>query len=97
MSSHTQLSSALEENKQLHEKHQHSEKELLGQIAHLEAQLEEHKSSKDALQSKVEVLSADISQKSEVQNFVKELEEQLASVKVQVKEQVIELFIVVCL
>lgn len=83
-----QLSSALEENKQLQEMHESSEKKLQGVIAHLEEQLNEHASSKVALKSQVEVLTADISQKSELQNLVKELEEQLASAKAQFKQQV---------
>lgn len=82
-----QLSSALEENKQLREMYESSEKKLQGVIAHLEEQLNEHASSKDALKSQVEVLTADISQKSELQNLVKELEEQLASAKAQFKQQ----------
>lgn len=83
-----QLSSALEENKQLQEMYESSEKKLQGVIANLEEQLNEHASSKDALKSQVEVLTADISQKSELQNLVKELEEQLASAKAQYKQQV---------
>ncbi|CAH9104587.1 unnamed protein product [Cuscuta europaea] len=82
-----QLSAALEENKQLHEMFENSNKELHGVIAHLEEQLNEHASSKKTLKSQLESLTSDVSKNSEVQNLVKELEEQLTTAKAQIEQQ----------
>ncbi|VFQ92689.1 unnamed protein product [Cuscuta campestris] len=84
------LSSALEENKALLETYKDSDNELRGRIADLEEQLKDHKSSKDDLQSQIKILTADVSEKSELQNLVKELEEQLANSKAQVQEELKE-------
>ncbi|CAH9072934.1 unnamed protein product [Cuscuta epithymum] len=81
---HLQLSSALKENKELLQTYKDSENELVDRIADLKEQLYETKSSKEALQSRVEILTADISREFKLQTLVRELEEQLANTKTEV-------------
>lgn len=57
-------------------------------IVHLEEQLKEQKSNEDTLKAKLEVLNSEVGEKSELQNYLKAIEEQLATAEAQFKEEV---------
>lgn len=57
-------------------------------IIHLEEQLKEQKSNEDALNAKLEILNSEVGQKAELQNHLKEIEEQLATAEARYKEEV---------
>lgn len=81
----------MEENDKLSEAYQNSKKELQDVITGLQLQLEEHKSSEDALKTKIENLKDEVGQKSELQDRLKELKEQLAVSEAQANKQVLQL------
>lgn len=83
-----QISSVMEENNLLNETFQNSKKDLQTLIVQLEEQLKEQKSNEDALKAKLEVLNTEVVQKSELQNHLKELQEQLATAEAQLEEEV---------
>lgn len=60
-------------------------------ITVLQQQLEEQKSSEDALKSTIENLGDEAGQKSVLLDRVKDLEEQLAHAEARAKEQVLQL------
>lgn len=76
----------------LNETFQSSKKDLQAIIVQLEEQLKEQKSNEGALNAKVEALSSEVCQKDELQNRLKEIEEQLATAEARLKEEVIILF-----
>lgn len=78
----------MEENNLLNETFQNSKKDLQTLIVQLEEQLKEQKSNEDALKAKLEVLNTEVVQKSELQNHLKELQEQLATAEAQLEEEV---------
>lgn len=84
-----QISSIMEENTLISETYQSSKKDLEQMIVQLEEQLKEQKSIADALASKTEILSAEVAQKSELQNRLKDLEEELAAAECKFGEEVI--------
>ncbi|CAK9151471.1 unnamed protein product [Ilex paraguariensis] len=83
-----QISTVMEENNLLNETYKNATKELQTVILQLEGQLKEQKSSEDALKAELEILKAEIGEKSVLQNRLKELEEQLSIAKARVKEEV---------
>lgn len=78
----------MEENTLLNETFQSSKKDLQAMIVHLEEQLKEQKSNEDTLKAKLEVLNSEVGEKSELQNYLKAIEEQLATAEAQFKEEV---------
>ncbi|KAL0289325.1 UNVERIFIED_CONTAM: hypothetical protein Sangu_2618600 [Sesamum angustifolium] len=83
----SQISSVMEENNLLNETFQSSKKDLEAMIVHLEEQFKEQKSSEDALKTKLETLNSEVGQKAELQNRLKDLEEQLATAETKLKEE----------
>lgn len=83
----------MEENNLLNETFQSSKKDLQAIIVQLEEQLKEQKSNEDALKAKFESLSSEAGQKDELQNRLKEIEEQLATAEARLKEEVTILFL----
>ncbi|KAK4437434.1 hypothetical protein Salat_0077300 [Sesamum alatum] len=83
----SQMSSVMEENNLLNETFHSSKKDLQTIIENLEEQLKEQKSNEDALKAKLEILNAEVGQKDELQNHLKELEKQLATAEAQLKEE----------
>lgn len=57
-------------------------------IVHLEEQLKEQKSNEDGLKAKLEILNSEVGEKSELQNNLKAIEEQLATAEARLKEEV---------
>lgn len=89
-----QISSVMEENNLINETYQSSKKDLQAIIVQLEEQLKEQKSNEDALKAKLETFNSEVGQKAELQNRLKEIEEQLATAEARLKEEVIILKLV---
>ncbi|XP_022862561.1 LOW QUALITY PROTEIN: myosin-9-like [Olea europaea var. sylvestris] len=84
----SQISSVMEENNLLNETNQSSKKELQTIVVHLEEQLKEQN-------SRFETLNTEVGQKAELQSRLKELEEHLAIAEARVKEEVMQIYMVV--
>lgn len=78
----------MEENNQLNETYQDAKKELQSLISQLEGELNEQKKVGDALKLEIESLKAEAAEKSVLQTHLKEVEEQLATVEAQLKQEV---------
>lgn len=84
-----QIYSVAEENKLLNETYQNAKKELQSLISQLEGQLQEQKAIEDTLKSKIESLSAEAAEKSNLENRLREVEEHWVTVETQLKEEVL--------
>lgn len=73
----------------LTETHQNAKEELQAAVIQLEGQIKQHISNEHALTSEIENMKAEVEEKSALSERLKELEEQLAITKAQVKEEVI--------
>lgn len=78
----------MEENTLLNETFQSSKKDLQEMIVHLEEQLKEQKANEDALKAKLEIINSEVGEKSELQNNLKAIEEQVAAAEARLKEEV---------
>lgn len=83
----SQISSVMEENNLLTETHQNAKEELQAAVIQLEGQIKQHISNEHALTSEIENMKAEVEEKSALSERLKELEEQLAITKAQVKEE----------
>ncbi|XP_048434298.1 myosin-10-like [Pyrus x bretschneideri] len=94
----SQISSLTDENSLLNEVHQNTKKELQQAISNLEEQLKEQKTGEAALKSEVEILKAEVAEKTLLQNSLKELQtksahceeesRKLAEANIKLKEDV---------
>ncbi|XP_048434435.1 myosin-10-like [Pyrus x bretschneideri] len=83
----SQISSLTDENNLLNEVHQNTKKELQQAISNLEEQLKEQKAGEAALKSEVENLKAEATEKSLLQNSLKELEEKLVKTEARLQKE----------
>ena len=78
----------MEESNLLNETYQHEKKELQSVIIQLEEELKGQKANEDAMKSEIESLKAEVAEKSALQTSLEELEKQLTTAAVELKEQV---------
>lgn len=80
----------MEENNLLNETYLNAKTELQSLISQLEGQLQEQKATEVTLKSEIESLKAEAAGKSELENRLREVEEQLVTVETQLKEEVLQ-------
>lgn len=83
-----QISSVVEENDLLDKTYQALKEKLQAVNAQMEGQLNEQKAREATLNSEVENLKAELTEKSTIQNRITELEEQLMLAETNLKEEV---------
>lgn len=79
----------MEENISLNETYQNAKNELQSVISQLEAQLNEKKATEETFKSEIESLKAQAAEKFALETRIKELEELLVNVEIQLKEEVL--------
>lgn len=83
-----QISLLLEEKNHLNETHENTKKELQTVILQLEGQLEDKRSNENALQTEIDTLKAEMTEKYVPKDSLKKLQEQIAKAEAGTKEEV---------